>query len=364
MLSTLPKLADKAFVLGFFLPVLLAVLAILALFNDLPEVRSLLTATGEGDRLEKLFYFVLVVWCLSVLMLLINNAQYQILEGYRWPFSQITRFKNAEILRFEELSGRVNALRKERKDHHNKLPSDKELELQDHWIELRETFPSEYSLLLPTRFGNAIQAFEKYSDDVYGADSVTLWFHLATAIEKPLQSLLDDARAQVNCLVNLCLFSTFIGLIATIRLIWNFATSIKLSSPWLDLHHLFSTSSISFVGAIALATVVARLSYNLSIERIRTWGTLVRAAFDCSLPSLATKLGYRLPATGEAQRKFWNAVTQRTGFHIPLKPEDWIQAGAFEDKHGIGVEVEAPEKKENDTDDASEGEECSDNSTN
>src|ERR1700733_15143367 len=218
MLSTLPKLADKAFVLGFFLPVLLAVLAILALFIDVPEVRSFLTATAEDDQLEKFFYFVLVVWGLSIFMLLINNVQYQILEGYRGPFSKLTRFKNAERLRFKKLDGQVNSLRKERKVANNKLPDDKEVALQDLWIELRENFSTKETLLLPTRFGNAIQAFENYSNDVYGVDSVTLWFHLATVITKPFQSLLDDARAQVNCLVNFCFFSAFIGLVAIGRL--------------------------------------------------------------------------------------------------------------------------------------------------
>ena|ERR1700692_1872816 len=357
MLSTLPKLADKAFVLGFFLPVLLAVLAILALFGDVPEVRSFLAAQGEGDRLEKLFYFALIVWGLSILMLLINNVQYQILEGYRWPFSNLATFKDAERSRFEKLNDRVIALRKERKEANNTLPDDKEMELQDLWIKLRDDFPTKEALLLPTRFGNAIQAFENYSSDVYGADSVTLWFHLAAVLPKPFQSLLDDARASVNCLVNLCFFSALIGLIAVVRLTWHFAQSVRLFPPGFDAQSLFSLSSICFIGATALAAIVMRLSYNLAIERIHTWGALVMAAFDCFLPSLAVKLGYRLPITGEKQREFWTIVSQRVGFHIPLRPENWIQAIAVEGDVGGGDESKAAAVDESDSEDTTKTEE-------
>src|SRR5215472_2815947 len=114
MLSTLPKLVDKAFVLGFFLPALLFVLAGLALFFDLPEVKSLL-ATTETYSLEKFFYFVLIVWALAVSMLLVNNLQYQILEGYRWPMSRLARLKDAERLRFKNMQERIDVLRGERR---------------------------------------------------------------------------------------------------------------------------------------------------------------------------------------------------------------------------------------------------------
>jgi hypothetical protein len=316
MLSTLPKLV-------FFLPVLLFVLAGLALFFDLPEVQSLL-ATTETYSLEKFFYFVLIVWALAVSMLLVNNLQYQILEGYRWPLSRLARLKYAELLRFNKMRERIDALRRERRTSRRELPPDKLRELQDLWIEMRENFPADENLVLPTRFGNAILAFEEYSKDVYGADSVTIWFHLTAVITKPFQAALDEARAQVNCLVNLCFFSALISLAAIIRLTWNLIISTKVQASGLDVGS-FATANLYIMGAAIVAAVLARTAYNLSIERVHTWGNLVRAAFDCFLPALAARLGYKLPMSGEEQRRFWIAVSQRVGYHYPLRPEDWIQ---------------------------------------
>jgi hypothetical protein len=331
MLSTLPKLVDKAFVLGFFLPVLSFVLASLALFSDLPEVKSLL-ATTETYSLEKFFYFVLIVWALAISMLLVNNLQYQILEGYRWPMSRLARLKDAERLRFKNMQGRIDALRGERRASKQELPADKLRELQDLWIEMRENFPADESLLLPTRFGNAILAFEEYPKDVYGADSVTIWFHLTAVITKPFQAALDEARAQVNCLVNLCFFSALISLAAIIRLTWNLIMTAKVQASGFDIGS-FAAANLYIMGAVVVAAVLARMAYNLSIERVHTWGNLVRAAFDCFLPALATRLGYKLPMSGEEQRRFWIAVSQRVGFHYPLKPEDWIQVTPSNGEH-------------------------------
>jgi hypothetical protein len=323
MLSTLPKLADKAFIIGFFLPVLLFVLSGIALFSDLPEVKSLL-ATTETYSIEKFFYFVLIVWALAISMLLVNNIQFQILEGYRGPMSKLACLKNAERLRFTKMQERIDALRAERRANQREFPTDKLQELQDLWIEVRENFPADKSLLLPTRFGNAILAFEEYPKDVYGADSVTLWFHLTAVMTRPFQAALDDARAQVNCLVNLCFFSVLISLTASIRFIWNLIPSAKVPPSEGDIGSLTKVNLYMVMAAI-VAAVLARIAYNLSIERIHTWGNLVRAAFDCFLPALATRLGYKLPVSGEEQRKFWIAVSQRVGFHYPLKPEEWSQ---------------------------------------
>ncbi len=43
MLSTIPKLVDKAFIIGFLVPVILFFVALLFLFSDFPWVSDILT---------------------------------------------------------------------------------------------------------------------------------------------------------------------------------------------------------------------------------------------------------------------------------------------------------------------------------
>src|SRR5579863_1994780 len=100
MLSSLPKLADKAFIIGFFLPTLLFVLSVSALFYDQPWAATLAKMATQKEGWDQLAYFVLTVWVLSVFLMMFNLIELQILEGYRWPVSKISRLKNAEVARF------------------------------------------------------------------------------------------------------------------------------------------------------------------------------------------------------------------------------------------------------------------------
>jgi hypothetical protein len=333
MLSTIPKLADKSFILGFVLPVFLVVLVGLWLFSDVPPIDTLLNVASHGDSLEKLVSVVISIWTLSILMLTFNHAQFQILEGYRWPLSRWTSRKERHRRRYQEMAQRLRALRAEQRQHlqnNTEFPVARLAQMVDLWVDLRKIFPADENDILPTRFGNAIKAFEGYSEKVYGADSVILWPHLGTVIAKDFQEGLASARAKVDCLVNLSWFSALIFLAATARLIWNLGSAFEFDKGRFDWNGLCAGANLSFVLAAAVAAILARVTYALSIEQIYLWGDLVRAAFDCYLPALASKLGYKLPHDTERQRKFWEAVARRASLYVPLRVEDWPTADAAE----------------------------------
>jgi hypothetical protein len=325
MLSTLPKLADKSFILGFFLPSLLFIAALLALFVDIPWAKTTLDAATDASSLEKLVVFIIAVWILAVLMLLVNRVQYQILEGIRWPVSKLRGLKIGQTEALEELRRRRDTLRQRQKTI-KPFPRSEYQELQRILRDLSLNFPRDATLLLPTRFGNAIRAFEHYANDVYGADSVTIWPHLNSVVPKQFHDALGDARSQVDCLVNIGFFSTIIALTAIGRLLWNIGTSIHVTPFTLYLDRVFVLSNLYLVIGAFAAAFFSILAYQLSIERIHSWGRLVRAAFDCYLPALAKRLGYELPKTADGQRKFWTEVSQRVIYHRVLKSEQWVQA--------------------------------------
>jgi hypothetical protein len=202
MLATLPKLADKAFILGFFLPTFLLVLAVAGLFHDQPWGAKVLAVASQKDGWDTLAYFVLAVWGVAVLLMMANHMQLQILEGYRWPVSKMSVFRRREEKRFEGKKARADQLTEQWKTQDDKFSEDGKRELARLLRELVHEFPPDVGDHLPTRLGNAIRAFEVYSSKVYGADSIPLWLHLSTVISADFQSALDDARAQVNGAVN------------------------------------------------------------------------------------------------------------------------------------------------------------------
>ena len=63
-----------------------------------------------------------------------------------------------------------------------------------------------------------------------------------------------------------------------------------------------------------------------AIQLTYAWGDLVKAAFDCYLPALAERLGYKLPSTAKERKKFWQAVTDQAIYWVPLKPQKWLPA--------------------------------------
>src|SRR5690554_3341041 len=87
MLSTLPKLADRAFIIGFLLPSLLFAVSLLALFSQTDLVASLLKPIKEESSAAALLLLAAGIWLLAVLMQVLNYWLYRSLEGYLPPLS-------------------------------------------------------------------------------------------------------------------------------------------------------------------------------------------------------------------------------------------------------------------------------------
>jgi len=350
MLSSLPKLADKTFVLGFAMPVLLFLAAALALFSDLPAVSALLRQVVEEGGFEKLIHLLLMTWALAVLLLLTNHLQYQILEGYRWPLSKMRWLQRKELQRFDRLVARLNKLRDEWEAaiaSHVDFPREKMRNSDKLEREFVVQFPADRALILPTRFGNAIRAFESYSRDIYGADSIPLWSHLATVMSKEVQGAVEDARARVDCLVNICFLMSIVAIASSFRFLntiaWTYPINLLLTQP----APVVAALNWWFAVAAAGSALLARITYRLSIEQVYVWGGHVKAMFDCYLPELATKLGYQVPSSREEEVKFWLTVSRRAIYHRAFPSQEWRRAFS-ESARGIAANQarEFPEASE------------------
>jgi hypothetical protein len=85
--SPLPKLADKAFIIGFLVPILFATFGLLVGFRDLPLVQGAAVSVSDEKALVKLTAFAAAVWFGSVTLLLLNGPIYRMFEGYVGPLS-------------------------------------------------------------------------------------------------------------------------------------------------------------------------------------------------------------------------------------------------------------------------------------
>ena len=155
MLSALPKIADRNFVIGFFLPSLLFTIVGLAVFSDHLPVRNLIDLLTAKDLREAAFLLV-AVWVLGVLMLTVNHPLYRLLEGYSWPFSRLARTR-------ERYRKRLRSAQEERRTLYSRWMAEGagfgQADIDRYGkltVSLANTLPSRETDVMPTAFGNAI----------------------------------------------------------------------------------------------------------------------------------------------------------------------------------------------------------------
>jgi hypothetical protein len=332
MLSNLPKFADRNFIIGFFLPALLAILAaIWVFFPNAPVFSAIRTLSLTEDAFGQLAYLVLGVWVLSILLMTTNHMQYRMLEGYLPPVSWLVPLKWWQQRCFARLNDFYVELTQERKtierliqrDTDDKAKTAHSAECQNirrRMSNLKRTlltyYPTSQDELLPTRFGNTIKAFEVYPREAYGADAILVWLRLASVVPKGFTRLIDSARAQVDCFVNVTFLSLIIAVAAFAR-----GLQIDISHKTAD----FSDPAGIYYFMIAGAGVFAAwLSYLGAIAQAIAWGDLVKSAFDCYLPALGKQLGYKLPCSAEERRAFWLEFDKFVTYLRPMTKDRWL----------------------------------------
>jgi hypothetical protein len=311
MLSSLPKINDKAFFIGYLFPVLLFSLTLLMLLQAFFKKIGI-DPSVDIEKIEKLIFVTFYIWAFSIFLMLSNTILFRAIEGYSLPFG-IYFLRCREVTRFKIKKARYEELFTEWREQRNAFPERLQRECRRLSRELASDFPSDEDSILPTRFGNVIRSFEDYPRYVYGADSIPLWIHLISVIPKDFFGIIEDARTQVICLLNIFWLSWAMLIISTILFFSElYAEVMGTVLP-------FAFDGYERPGAIAISSIaLVTLSYWLMLERARNWGECVKAAFDCFLPELGSKLGFELPSDPRKQREFWVSVSRRALFNSPI----------------------------------------------
>lgn len=272
---------------------------------------------------------------------------YRVFEGYLPPLSWRTRAKRRYWCRIKEQQLRACELRS-RAEQAGLTPDE-----QARYDKVRlwlSSMPAAENYVLPTRFGNAIKAFETFPEDVYGVDAVTVWLRLLPVVSKEYADAVEQARTDVDFHIGCCTLALLLALLAlgvallqtpfdviateaayAWHLTWQTPVSAAanrgLLAIWLPLLALVPLGKL--LGLVA-ASVAARLFYGFAVAAVPTWGELVIAGFDCYLPKLAEQLGFTLPKNDARRREFWSQFSAMATYQ-PLcgeppffKVEDWL----------------------------------------
>ena len=301
MFSELPKLFDRNFAIGFFLPVALFLIAALSVLAGIPAVSAHL-AVGTKDLVTGLTAAAVATWGLAIGLVALNYVLIRFLEGYYWPLNRWGFLKKRQVDRWKSLSKELDELENEWVTHAKEYgnPPRELVDKRNQLMRRRVSeFPDEQGLILPTAFGNIVRAFETYPRIMYGIDSIPGWIRLLSVIPKDFQTYIESAKAHLDLCVNFLYLSVLLGLICVVRLSFAFDTWTLV--------------------LLALSLAIAAGMYSTAKGAARHWGTFVKAAFDLHLDALAAKLGYtKLPRTANARRTFWYQISQSLIYHLPL----------------------------------------------
>ena len=221
-------------------------------------------------------------------------------------------------------------------------------ELRDQLGKLeREWFlflPPGKAYIMPTRLGNVLRASEFYSLKRYNLDAVVAWPRLQSLLPKDFAEGLRDEKANLDLLL----------VVTTLAGIFAFGWELGLGL-FTDRWDLFLLASPGWILALA--------SYFSALQAARSYGELIKAAFDLHRWELLKALHLKLPESYKEERELWKDVSELLYRNYPPAPEvfhyetekakpptpslkpSFIQRGLFALVHLFCLDDEA-EKKE------------------
>jgi hypothetical protein len=311
MVGSLPALFGRVFLIGYLIPavaILVAAGAIVDFYectDMVPAAKTLIVSSDEKVLALRIGIFVAVAWVFAVLLMVCNLALIQLLEGYgKANPARLIRWRIVRL--FKKLSNEKDDMDKKRLAD-GSLPPELLDRYGDVLARLGNEFPEEESLLLSTRFGNILRAFERYPQVIYGIDAINAWGRLQAVLRESYCTLLDEAKAQLDFWVNLWFGGLLIAALHLGLLVWT-----ALAGKPCAAHSTVSGVVIPPL-AVAFAIIAAKLAQSAAAQ----WGVLVKGAFDLYRGELCRQMGLEMPRSIEHERRMWTAVAQTMLYRLP-----------------------------------------------
>ncbi|MCJ7436027.1 MAG: hypothetical protein MUO77_21325 [Anaerolineales bacterium] len=308
MFGELPKLFDRNFAVGFFLPVSIFVTlsgVILGQYGFAPGMVNYLAA----DLLIGTTVIGLLSWVGGIVLLAVNRDLYRLIEGYG-KSNPIKLFAWFEKRRYQQALIELEKLDAEYRkcyEANKEFPVKSRTQRNQLMRQLAEEFPDKEEYLLPTPFGNVLRSFEIYPRVMYGLEAIDGWNRLLAVTPKDYLDLLDAAKAQIDFWINL-------GLVF-----------ILLQIEYVSLVFILGNQLNWWV--ILLFIVLGTITLLRATSSAREWGGFVKSAFDMFTPKMRESLGFNSPKDRNEEVQQWTSFSQAIIYRLPdripgLKKQD------------------------------------------
>jgi hypothetical protein len=295
-LSDITGVFSRYFVVGFFLPAFVALVA-LWFFASNAFIPTALTRHSQTTQL-----LILGAVALIAALALSGLSYYitRIYEGYplanarKWPL--LGRLCRGAIALQARRYDRLLAIREDK----SRLPSERGLAA----ARLDKSYPHKREALLPTRVGNAIRAFEQHSNVRWGLDGVTVWPRIEALLGVDEREPLVDAKISFYVFLNASVGAFVVGVCLAIDKAVN---APGTAWEWA----LYATPFLA-------GYVLYRAAIGPAVE----WGDSVRASIDLHRLDLYEKLGVRAPTSFSDERQLAVRVNKALLFGHPLLGDD------------------------------------------
>ena len=311
MFGHLPRLFDRNFIVGYFLPAAVFIAAshwlISREFNLKLEFFGDLFKKDIGDNL---LIFGLLSFVGGILLAVANLVLLRFLEGY-WPLGLDRRLNWVEKWRYRRLGKSIDRVNRQYRVYQTlgKEPCNKlKIKLARLSLQSAERFAPEEHLLLPTSLGNILRAAEAYPRVMYGIDGVAGWNRLLGVVPTEYLNLVNVARTNLDLWVNLCVLSL---------LILAEYVVLAVYSGHLPKQQVAANQGYWFFLVPILSAAFFFISFIMAKKAAVIWGNWFKSAFDLYLADLRDKLGLVVPEDRAEERKSWGVFSQATIYRLP-----------------------------------------------
>lgn len=304
-LSDVAGIFSRAFVVGYFIPAFFAlmVLRLAAAPDSLPTNFEALKGATE----------ILVVGAVALFAgLLLWGLHYPILrvfEGY--PLEEQRDWKPKLLLGLKPVKPLYELAIRRQRNRFAPLKAaaespDRSPRRSAAAKELDTFWPATSDALLPTRFGNALRAFERHPRSRYNLNGIYAYPRIAALLNEAEREAVTEARTDVAFFVN----SALLALLVLATLTVDAVVQDWIATGW-------------FVATVAGAVAVCLSAYRAAVLAGVRWGSTVRASFDLHRFELYEAMGMKRPESPQEERAIAEAVNRCFVYALPLPGELW-----------------------------------------
>jgi hypothetical protein len=300
---------SRSFIVGFYLPAFF-VLIVLAqgLTNSfLPEVYK------DAQQGTQVLIVGGVALLLGLVLLGLEYPIFRLYEGYPlkhrrhviafgWLYRRLIRTRRKA---FEQAEARLKS---------DETP-DEEKARTAWWLDLNYPQPGS---LMPTRFGNAVRAFEEHSLKRWGLDAIPAWPRVQLLLSAEQSEAHANAYSGPAFFVNGSLLSLVGGLVLVVD------GAIHRPVAWY------------WAWAYVIAFALSYLLYRWAVGAAMRWGSVVRGAIDLHRLTLYEQLGVRRPKDFSDERRTVAPAVSGALLYGYRIPNELFESEATKEEAGDG----------------------------